>query len=44
MSETRLILNSLVWFALLTFAFLYLAKMPDVSRALHHRAARSRCC
>lgn len=32
-SEVRLILNALVWFALLTFAFLYLAKMPDVSRA-----------
>ena len=32
-SETRLILNAIVWFALLTFAFLYLAKLPDVSRA-----------
>jgi exopolysaccharide biosynthesis polyprenyl glycosylphosphotransferase len=32
-SETRLILNALVWFALLTFAFLYLAKIPDVSRS-----------
>ena len=32
-SETKLILNALVWFALLTFAYLYLAKFPDVSRA-----------
>jgi exopolysaccharide biosynthesis polyprenyl glycosylphosphotransferase len=32
-SEVRLILNALVWFALLTFAFLYLGKLPDVSRA-----------
>jgi len=31
-SDARLILNAIIWFALLTFAFLYLAKMPDVSR------------
>jgi len=31
-SDAHLILNALVWFALLTFAFLYLAKLNDVSR------------
>jgi exopolysaccharide biosynthesis polyprenyl glycosylphosphotransferase len=32
-SEVRLILRAVMWFALLSFSFLYLAKMPDVSRA-----------
>ena len=32
-SEARVILSAIVWFALITLAFLYLAKMPDVSRS-----------
>lgn len=32
-SEARVILDAIVWFALITLAFLYLAKMPDVSRS-----------
>jgi len=31
-SEIRLILHALIWFALLTFAFIYLVKMSDLSR------------
>ena len=31
-SEVRLILHALIWFALLTFAFIYLVKMSDLSR------------
>ena len=32
-SDVRLILSASAWLALATFAFLYLAKLPDVSRA-----------
>jgi exopolysaccharide biosynthesis polyprenyl glycosylphosphotransferase len=32
-SDVRVILRALVWMALLSFSFLYMAKMPDVSRA-----------
>ena len=32
-SEVRVIMRALMLFALLSFSFLYLAKMPDVSRA-----------
>ncbi|MGK2849513.1 MAG: sugar transferase [Candidatus Limnocylindrales bacterium] len=32
-SEARVILNAIIWFALITLAFLYLAKTPDVSRS-----------
>lgn len=33
LTEARVILRATVWFALASFSFLYLARMPDVSRA-----------